>query len=119
VESSEIIEREIVGIGTTSLNRIFINTSSFNFDSFSSTLITFDSTVYTFDNSGISGITTYPGDILLSNNFGNFSWGKISLAFRSKENSYDFYGNNGIGGISTSAIVKRTSPLRFSNYITT
>jgi hypothetical protein len=119
VESSEIIEREIVGIGTTYLNRIFINIPTFNFDSFSSTLITFDSTVYTFDNSGISGITTYPGDILLSNNFGNFSWGKISLSFRSKENSYDFYGTNGIGGISTSTIVKRTSPLRFSNYITT
>jgi hypothetical protein len=119
VESSELIEREIVGIGTTYLNRIFINTSPFNFDSFSSTLITFDSTVYTFDNSGISGITTYPGNILMSNNFGNFSWGKISLTFRSKENSYDFYGNNGIGGISTSAIVKRTSPLRFSNYIAT
>jgi len=118
VESSEIIEREIVGIGTTYLNRIFINISPFNFESFSSTLITFDSTVYTFDNSGTSGITTYSGDILLSNNFGNFSWGKISLAFRSKENSYSFYGDNGIGGISTSTVVKRTSPMRFSNYIT-
>jgi hypothetical protein len=120
VESSEIIEREISGIGTTYLNRIFINTSTFNFDSFNSTSITFDSMVYTFDNNGgTSGITTYSGNILLSNNFGNFSWGKISLAFRSKENSYNFYGDNGIGGISTSAIVKRTSPLRFSNYIVT
>jgi hypothetical protein len=119
VESSEIIEREIVGIGTTYLNRIFINTSPFNSDSFSSTLITFDSSVYTFDNGGISGITTYPGDILLSNNFGNFSWGKISLTFRSKENSYNFYGNNGIGGISTSAMVKRTNSLKYENYIIT
>jgi len=120
VESSEIIEREIVGIGTTYLNRIFLNTSAFNFDSFSSTLITFDSTVYTFDNNGgTSGITTYSGDILLSNNFGHFSWGKISLAFRSKENSYNFYGNNGVGGISTSAVVKRTNPLRYEKYIIT
>jgi hypothetical protein len=117
VDTSEIIERSVAGIGTTYVNRIFVNVSSFKFEAFSSTLITFDSTVYTFDSTG--GISTYSGDILSSNNFGNFSWGRITLGFRSKENSYNFYGDNGVSGISTSTIVKRTSPLRFKNYIVT
>jgi hypothetical protein len=117
VDTSQIIERSIAGVGTTFVNRIFANVLSFKFEAFSSTLITFDSTVYTFDSSG--GIPTYSGDILSANNFGEFSWGKISLTFRSKENSYEFYGNNGVGGISTSTVVKRTSPMRFSDYITT
>ena len=51
--------------------------------------------------------------------FGNFSWGKIVLLGRSKENTYNFYGNVGVGGISTSAVVKRTLPLKFENYIIT
>jgi hypothetical protein len=117
VDTSQIIERSVAGIGTTFVNRIFANVSEFKFEAFSSTLITFDSIVYTFDS--IGGISTYSGDILSANNFGEFSWGKVSLAFRSKENSYEFYGNGGVGGISTSTVVKRTTPMRFSNYITT
>jgi hypothetical protein len=117
VDTSQIIERSITGIGTIFVNRIFANISPFKVEAFSSTSITFDSTVYTFDSTG--GISTYSGNILSDNNFGEFSWGKVSLAFRSKENSYEFYGNNGVGGISTSTVVKRTSPMRFSDYITT
>jgi hypothetical protein len=51
-----------------------------------------------------------------SSSFGNFSWGKIELTSRTEENSYNFYGNNGVGGISTSGVVKRTLPLRFKYY---
>jgi hypothetical protein len=54
-----------------------------------------------------------------SSSFGNFSWGRIVLTTRAKENSYNFYGNNGVGGISTSGVVKRTLPLRFEKYIIT
>jgi hypothetical protein len=117
VDASQVIERNIAGIGTIFVNRIFANISSFKVEAFSSTSITFDSTVYTFDTTG--GISTYSGNILSDNNFGEFSWGRVSLAFRSKENSYNFYGENGVGGISTSTVVKRTSPMRSSNYITT
>ena len=116
VDSSQIIERNVVGVGTIYINRILSNISSFKLEVFSSTLISFDSTVYTFDNTG-GNIPTYPGDILSNYNFGNFSWGKITLRFRSKENSYNFYGNDGIGGISTSGSVSRALPLRNNNYI--
>jgi hypothetical protein len=114
VESSEILKKEVIGIGTIYINRITVNTSKFYFrtDTFSSTLITFDSNIYTFDYTSSGNIF----NILALNNFGNFSWGKITLSSRSKEIYYD-YGNKSISGISTSTIVQRTSPLRFNKYI--
>ena len=70
--------------------------------------------------SGISTISGYSGVGIGTTaiRFGNFSWGKIELTSRTKENTYNFYGNVGVGGISTSGVVKRTNPLRFSDYIT-
>ena len=70
--------------------------------------------------SGISTISGYSGVGIGTTaiRFGNFSWGKIELTSRTKENTYNFYGNIGVGGISTSGVVKRTNPLRFSDYIT-
>jgi hypothetical protein len=69
---------------------------------------------------GISTISGYSGVGIgtTSISFGNFSWGKIELISRTKENTYNFYGNVGVGGISTSGVVKRTNPLRFFDYIT-
>ena len=46
---------------------------------------------------------------------GDFSWGKINFDSLPK-NSYSFYGENGVTGISTSAIVTRTNPLKYLNY---
>ena len=71
--------------------------------------------------SGISTISVYSGVGIgtTSISFGNFSWGRIELTSRTKENTYNFYGNVGVGGISTSGVVKRTLPLRFENYIIT
>jgi hypothetical protein len=71
--------------------------------------------------SGISTITGYSGVGIgtTSSSFGNFSWGRIELAERTEENFYNFYGNNGVGGISTSGVVKRTLPLKFKKYIIT
>ena len=70
--------------------------------------------------SGISTISGYSGVGIgtTSISFGNFSWGKIELISRTKENTYNFYGNVGVGGISTSGVVKRTNQLRFFDYIT-
>ena len=71
--------------------------------------------------SGISTISGYSGVGIGTTaiSFGNFSWGKIVLLGRSKENTYNFFGNTGVGGISTSGVVKRTLPLKFENYIIT
>ena len=46
---------------------------------------------------------------------GDFSWGKINFDSL-PSNSYSFYGENGVTGISTSAIVTRTNPLKYLNY---
>ena len=108
-----------VGAGTTIVRRIFARISGISTVNFSSTNITFDSTTFTFDSTGIGSGSGYSGGITTSNYFGNFSWGRIELTGRTKENTYNFYGNNGVGGISTSGAVKRTLPLRFENYITT
>jgi hypothetical protein len=108
-----------VGAGTTIVKRILARISGISTVDFSSTNITFDSTVFTFDSTGIGSGSGYSGGITTSNYFGNFSWGRIELTGRTKENTYNFYGNNGVGGISTSGAVKRTLPLRFENYIIT
>jgi hypothetical protein len=60
---------------------------------------------------GYSGI-----GITTSNYFGNFSWGKIKLRSRTEENEFNFYGNVGVGGISTSAYAIRTVPLKYIDY---
>jgi hypothetical protein len=117
VSSSEIIRINVTGIGFTYVNRIFANISGINTVSFGSTYITFDGLTYTFDNS-TTGITTYSGTISTSRYFGNFSWGAITLSSPIGFNSYSFYGDRGIGGISTSSIVKRTTPLKYNNYLT-
>lgn len=108
-----------VGAGTTIVRRILARISGISTVTFSSSNITFDSTTFTFDSSGIGSGSGYSGGIATSNYFGNFSWGRIELTGRTKENTYNFYGNNGVGGISTSGAVKRTLPLKFQNYITT
>jgi len=64
----------------------------------------------------ISGGSAYLG-VATSNYFGNFSWGKIHLTTRSESNQFDFYGDRRSGGITTSAIVQRTKPLKFKNYL--
>ena len=86
-----------VGTATTIVRRVFAKISN-------------SSNIAGYSGVGI-GTTSY--------SFGNFSWGRIVLTTRAKENSYNFYGNNGVGGISTSGVVKRTLPLKFEKYIIT
>ena len=51
-----------------------------------------------------------------SNYFGDFSWGRINVIRSETPKSFTFYGNDGIGGISTSALVVRSNPLRHYGY---
>lgn len=64
---------------------------------------------------------THSGNIsttnLSSQLLGEFSWGKIIIDNRVSNNSFNFYGNNGISGITSSAIVFRTNSLEYKNYI--
>ena len=91
VNSLQTVSRIVAGVGTTSISRVFVR---------------------------VSGMTTtsYSGTISTSSYFGDYSWGKILLPARSEENTFNFYGNNGTSGITTSAIVTRSSPLKYKNY---
>ena len=61
------------------------------------------------DNSGSIGYTTAPY-------MGDFSWGKITMENSSQ--SYSFYGDDGVSGISTSGLITRYNPLKAVGYTT-
>ena len=54
----------------------------------------------------------------ISELFGNFSWGRITLGARSgvAATSFNAYTQNGFTGLSTSAVVSRVAPLKYKNY---
>jgi hypothetical protein len=126
--TSKDINNNTIGIGTDFVNNVYqvqsvSNVSVANTAIGIATVGTATTTIRRVNAivSGISTISGYSGVGIgtTSSSFGNFSWGKIELTTRTKENSYNFYGNTGVGGISTSGVVKRTLPLRFENYIIT
>jgi hypothetical protein len=126
--TSKDIDNNTIGIGTDFVNNVYqvqsvSNVSVANTAIGIATVGTATTTVRRVNAivSGISTISGYSGVGIGTTtlSFGNFSWGKIVLLGRSKENTYNFYGNVGVGGISTSGVVKRTLPLKFENYIIT
>jgi len=89
VSSVSIAQTTVVGFGVTYVARVTASVQSY---------------------AGLVGITS-------SNFFGEYSWGRILLDNRSKVNVYESYTLNGTIGLTTGTILKRTNPLRFSNYI--
>ena len=59
------------------------------------------------------GITSF----LTRSFFGEFSYGKITNVIRPYPEEYSIYRNNGLLGISTSPIVRRTNALKYRNYL--
>ena len=116
VYSKETAVVSLTGIGTTNVVRVLANISAFNASAFDSTIITFDSTLTTFDSS-TGSLITYAGTISTSRYFGEFSWGKITVPTRTTSNEFNFYGSNGVTGLTTSAMVIRTNPLKYINYL--
>jgi len=86
VDSAVSISTSISGISTY-VRRVFAKVNQFNY--------------------GFSGITT-------SDFFGSFSWGRIDISGRSKENSYSSYAEG--SGISTATMIVRSNFLKFKNY---
>jgi len=122
VQSAENVQVNVAGIGTTFARRIFTTIAGISTIDFSYTTYSFDSTFQSFDSVGVStaGIATFSsGSIGTSFYFGQFSWGRIAIPQRTGTYTYNFYGNAGVGGISTSAIVRRNENLRYKNYIIT
>ena len=110
----EVVSRNVGGISTNVL-RVHSAISGVGTINFSIDTITMDNTTVTMDTSTIT--TIYSGGITTSNYFGEFSWGKINLTERSKNNSYSAETLNGITGISTSDSLIRDNSLKFKNYL--
>jgi hypothetical protein len=89
VSSVSIAQTSVIGVGVTYVAKVVVSVQNYN---------------------GLSGITS-------SNFFGEYSWGRVSLNSRSKNVNYDSYTLNGVVGLTTGTVLKRTNPLRFSNYI--
>jgi hypothetical protein len=89
VASVSIAQTSVIGFGVTDVARVVVSVT---------------------DNSGLTGIG-------YSNYYGNYSWGRIVLRARTKDQSYNAYTLNGYSGISTGTIVNRSVPLKYRNYI--
>jgi len=89
VASVSIAQTSAIGFGVTYVAKVTVSVSSYN---------------------GLTGIG-------FSNFYGEYSWGRVILGSRSKDNSYNAYTSNGYTGISTGTILKRTNPLKYLNYI--
>lgn len=85
VENSELIQTNVVGVGTTTVNRIFVRTIPFEYE-----------------------------DIIRPNGFyGFFTWGWVDLQNRKEFLEFRSYFENGITGIDTSPVIRRVKPLKF------
>ena len=103
---------------TTDVRRVFCNIAGISTENFSSTYFKFDQNktgvgTVTFDT---QNITTYSGTIAVSPNLGHFSWGKITVQ-RKEGNTFTYYGDNGISGLSTSTVITRYNPLKMKEYV--
>jgi hypothetical protein len=112
VISTKIVTTFIPSVGISSINKVTVSLSSYNNYSFTfDKLIYFDSDLITFDSIKI----TFDYNIVPTRSYGNYSWGKINTRSRKNPKEFEFY-NNGSLGITTSAVVKRTIPLKYKNY---
>ena len=99
VQSPTGIASDGVGIGTTHMNRVFVKIG--------------DNFTWTGQWPSFSGVGIQTG-----NYFGSYSWGKIMLPSRSESNAYDAYTLGGVGGITTSPVVRRSRSLKHKQYYT-
>ena len=118
VGSTSITSKDIggnnIGIGTSFIDNIYQVASVSNVES---TITGIGTTVVRRVQMTVTGFGNTTGSAYTTSNYmGDYSWGKINLTGRNESNAFTFYGDNGVGGISTSALVRRTNPLKFSNY---
>jgi len=89
VISSQRRDQNVGGIGVTAIQRITVNV----------------------DKPGTFGFES-------KSEMGNYSWGKIQFGGRTEPLTFNFYGNDGVSGISTGGLVSRFEPLKFRDYTT-
>ena len=89
VAAVSIAQTSVTGFGVTYVAKVTVSVSAYN---------------------GLTGIG-------FSNFYGEYSWGRVILGPRIKDNSYNAYTSNGSAGITTGTILQRTNPLKYLNYI--
>ena len=106
--------RSVLGIGTTFLDNVYevaaVSVAQTSVPGIANTYVARVTTSVSSFNS-LSGVG-------VSELFGSFSWGRITLGSRpgTSVTSFTAYTQNGFTGISTSAVVSRVSPLKSQNY---
>ena len=104
--------RQVIGIGTTGLDNIYrVASVSLAQTAVPGLGVTYVARV-TVSVSGYNGLS----GIGYSSLFAEYSWGKITLKTRTKDNEYNSYTRSGFSGISTGTIIMRTNPLKYYNY---
>jgi len=106
--------RSVLGIGTTFLDNVYevaaVSVAQTSVPGIANTYVARVTTSVSSFNS-LSGVG-------VSELFGSFSWGRITLGARpgSSVTSFTAYTQNGFTGISTSAVVSRVTPLKSQDY---
>ena len=110
--SSKDTSGNVIGVGTQYIDNVYqVDTASSMASNVTGVGITYVRRIYarsSSNNPSTSGVET-------SRYFGTFSWGRIDLG-KVASQAFNAYTTNGLGGISTSAIVQRGKPLRYINY---
>ena len=109
--ASEDSSGSTIGIGTTALDNVYQVISAQRRDQ----------NVPGVGSTAISRITVNidkPGGFAFSAvpSMGEYTWGKIVFEDRTSPQGFDFYGNNGITGITTGGLVSRFEPLKYRDY---
>jgi hypothetical protein len=106
--------RSVLGIGTTFLDNVYevaaVSVAQTSVPGIANTYVARVTTSISSFNS-LSGVG-------VSELFGSFSWGRITLGSRpgTSVTSFTAYTQNGFTGISTSAVVSRVAPLKSQDY---
>ena len=103
----------VVGVGTTCLDNIYqVSSVSIGQTNALGVGLTYVAqvTVSVSNYNGLVGLG-------ISNFYGEYSWGRITLGPRSKNNTYNAYTKNGFVGIATGSTISRSNPLKYLNYI--
>ena len=110
--SSKDTSGNVIGVGTQYIDNVYqVDTATSMAANVTGVGITYVRRIYarsSANNPSTSGVET-------SRYFGSFSWGRIDLGTDAAQ-AFNAYTTNGLGGISTSAIVQRSKPLRYINY---
>ena len=83
-------QKTLPGVGSTTVNQVTVSVLSYNGYDFSTV-----------------GVNTF---------FGNYSFGRIETTARTSTSAFNFYNQDGVSGITTSALVRRFVPLKITDY---